>query len=331
MASHIGRRKFLATLLGGAAASWPLAARAQQSAMPVIGYLSTGSPESDGFRLNAFRRGLNETGYVEGQNVAIEYRWAQAQYDRLSALAADLVRRQVTVIYAMGTPSGFAAKQATTTIPIVFNLGVDPVTFGLVASLNRPGSNATGIALLNVELMGKRLELLRELVPTVASIALLVNPTSANTEPETRDAGEATRTLGLQLNVLNVTNESEIDIAFATLARQRASALVISTDTFFTNRRDQLVALAARHGVPAIYAYREFALAGGLMSYGTNVTDSHRQAGVYTGRILKGEKPADLPVQQITKVELIINLKTAKALGLTVPLPLSGRADEVIE
>src|SRR5262249_965728 len=255
----------------------------------------------------------------------------QSQYDRLSGLAADLVRRQVTVIYAMSTPSARVAKEVSTTVPIVFNVGADPVTLGLVASLNRPGSNATGIALLNVEVMAKRLELLRELAPTVTTIALLVNPTSNLTEPETRDAEGAARTLGMQLNVLSATNESEIDIAFANLARQRAGALVISTDSFFTNRRDQLVTLAARHRVPVICAYREFASAGGLMSYGTDVTDSHRQAGVYTGRILKGEKPADLPVQQVTRVELIINMKTAKALGLTVPLPLLGRADEVIE
>jgi putative tryptophan/tyrosine transport system substrate-binding protein len=323
----VKRREFILAL--GGAAAWPLAARAQQPAMPVIGYLSPGSLDSDAFRLSAFRRGLNETGYVEGQNVAIEYRGAQGQYDRLSALAADLVRRKVTVICAPFTPSVFVAKAATTTIPIVFTTGVDPVASGLVASLKRPGGNVTGITLLNVEVMAKRLELLRELVPTVAIIALLVNPASDLTESETRAAGDAAQKLGLKLNVLNATNESEIDVAFANLARQRP--LVISTDSFFTNRPDQLVALAARHGVPVIYAYREFVSAGGLLSYGTNVTDSHRQAGVYAGRILKGEKPADLPVQQVTRVELAINMKTAKALGLTVPLPLLGRADEVIE
>jgi putative ABC transport system substrate-binding protein len=323
------RREFI-TLLGGAAA-WPLTARAQQPAMPVIGYLSTGSEDSDVFRLNAFRRGLNETGFVEGQNVTIEYRWAQGQYDRLSALAADLVRRKVSVIYAMSTPSALAAKEATTAIPIVFNVGDDPVMLSLVSSLSRPGSNITGIALLNVEVMAKRLELLRELVPTVAVIALLVNPTSNLTNDETRAAGDAARALGLQLNTLNATDEREIDSAFSTLAQKRISTLVISTDSFFTNRRDQLVALAARHRMLVIYAYREFVLAGGLMSYGTNWTDTHRQGGVYTGRVLKGEKPADLPVQQVTRLELVINLKTAKALSVTVPTALLVRADEVIE
>jgi putative ABC transport system substrate-binding protein len=323
----VKRREFI-TLLGGAAA-WPLAVRAQQPAMPVIGYLSPGSLESDAFRLSAFRQGLNETGYVEGQNVAIEYRGAQGQYDRLSALAADLVRRQVTVLCAPFTPSVFVAKAATTTIPIVFTTGVDPVASGLVASLKRPGGNVTGVTLLNVEVMAKRLELLRELVPTAAIIALLVNPASDLTESETRAAGDAAQKLGVKLNVLNATNESEIDAAFANLDRQRP--LVISTDSFFTNRPAQLVALAARHGVPVIYAYRQFVLAGGLLSYGTNVADSHRQAGVYAGRILKGEKPADLPVQQVTRVEMAINMKAAKALGLTVPLPLLGRADEVVE
>jgi ABC-type uncharacterized transport system substrate-binding protein len=322
------RREFI-TLLAGAAA-WPLAARAE-SAIPVIGYLSPGSPESDAWRLNALRRGLNETGYLEGQNVTVEYRGAQGQYDRLSALAADLVRRQVTVICAPFSPSAFAAKAATTTIPIVFSTSVDPVTAGLIASLKRPGGNVTGITLLNVEVMVKRLELLRELVPTAAVNALLVNPTSALTEFETRYAADAAQTLGLKLNVLNATTESEIDLAFATLTRQRLSTLVISSDAFFTNRRDRLVALAARYEVPAVYAFREFASTGGLVSYGTDVSDAHRRVGIYAGRILKGEKPADLPVQQVTKLELVVNLKTAKALGLTIPTSILVRADEVIE
>jgi len=325
------RRRDFITVIAGSAITWPLAARAQKPAMPVIGYLSTGSTESDAFRLNALRRGLNETG-IEDQNVAIEYRGAQGQYDRLPGLAAELVRRQVSVICAPFTPAAFAAKAATTTIPVIFSTGLDPVTSGLVVSLNRPGSNITGITLLNVEVMAKRLELLRELAPTAAVIALLVNPTSDLTEPETQDARDAARTLGLKLRVLNATKESEIDISFATLVReQQTSTLVISSDSFFTNRRDRLVALAARHEVPVIYAYREFASAGGLMSYGTNVTDSHRQLGVYSGRILKGERPADMPVQQVTKLELVVNLKTAKALGLKIPTSILVRADEVIE
>ena len=325
------RRRDFIKVIAGSAITWPLAARAQKPAMPVIGYLSTGSTESDAFRLNALRRGLNETG-IEDQNVAIEYRGAQGQYDRLPGLAAELVRRQVSVICAPFTPAAFAAKAATTTIPVIFSTGLDPVTSGLVVSLNRPGSNITGITLLNVEVMAKRLELLRELAPTAAVIALLVNPTSDLTEPETQDARDAARTLGLKLRVLNATKESEIDISFATLVReQQTSTLVISSDSFFTNRRDRLVALAARHEVPVIYAYREFASAGGLMSYGTNVTDSHRQLGVYSGRILKGERPADMPVQQVTKLELVVNLKTAKALGLKIPTSILVRADEVIE
>jgi putative ABC transport system substrate-binding protein len=321
------RRRDLLALLGSAAASW-LPARAQQP-MPVIGYLGSGSAESD--RVTAFGHGLDETGYVEGQNVAIEYVWAQGQYDRLPVLAADLVRRQVTVIVADGVPTALAAKAATATIPIVFILGVDPVKSGLVASLNRPGGNITGVVQL-AELAAKRLDLLHELVPTAAVVALLVNPTNtANTEAQTRSLRDAARSLGLQLHVLPASSASEIDAAFGTFIELRAGALVVAGDPFFTNRRAQILALAARHAVPAIYAWREFATTGGLMSYGTDYADGARLAGVYTGKIVKGAKPADLPVEQAVKVELVINLKTAKALGLTIPQTILGRADEVIE
>ena len=321
------RRRELIALVGGAAVVWPVGVHAQQP-MPVIGYLSAGSPESDDFRLTAFRQGLNETGYVEGQNVAIEYRWAPGQYDRLPALAADLVRRQVTVIAAVGIPPTFAAKA----VPIAFLAGVDPVEFGLIASLNRPGGNMTGVAILTAELAGKRLQLLHELVPTAAVISLLVNPTDpAATESEARNLQDAARFLGLQLHILPASTSSEIDSAFETLVELRAGALVVSTDPFFTNQRAQIVALAARHAVPAIYVWREFATAGGLMSYGTDLADTYRQAGNYTGKILKGAKPSDLPVQQVVKVELVINLTTARTLGLTLPQVLLGRADEVIE
>jgi putative tryptophan/tyrosine transport system substrate-binding protein len=324
------RRDFIA-LIGGSAFALPIAAGAQQP-LPVIGYLSTGSPESDDFRLIAFRQGLNQTGYVEGQNVVIEYRWAPAQYDRLPALAADLVRRQVTVIAAAGIPPTFAAKAVTSTIPIAFLAGVDPVEFGLIASLNQPGGNITGVAILTAELAAKRLELLHELVPRAAVIALLVNPADpAATEAETRNLQDAVRSLGLQLHILPASTANEIDSAFETLVKLRAGALVVSTDPLFTNQRAQIVALAASHAVPAIYVWREFATAGGLISYGTDLTDTYRQLGIYTGKILKGAGPADLPVQQIVKIELVINLTTAKALGLTIPLTLSGRADEVIE
>jgi putative tryptophan/tyrosine transport system substrate-binding protein len=279
----------------------------------------------------AFQQGLNESGYVEGKNVIVEYRWVAGQHDRLPALAADLVRRQVSVIVAAGTPSTLAAKAATTTIPIIFGVGVDPVKLGLVPSLSRPEGNITGFHVLNVMVTGKRLEFLRLLLPTTALIALITNPNSSFTGPETREVQDAARSLGLQLQVLNASNESEIDTAFVTLARLGAGALVVSADVPFISWRDKFVALAARHRVPTIYPYREFVLQGGLMSYGTNQTDTYRQLGGYTGRILKGKKPAELPVQQLVKVEFIINLKTAKELGLTIPLPLLGRADEVIE
>jgi putative tryptophan/tyrosine transport system substrate-binding protein len=308
----------------------PLAARAQQP-MPVIGYLSPGSPESDDFRLTAFRQGLNEAGYVEGQNVAVEYRWAQGQNDRLPTLAADLVGRQVTAIATVGPPSAFAAKAATSTIPVVFVVGIDPVQAGLVTSLNRPGGNITGVALISAELAAKRLELLHELVPTAAQVALLVNPTNAVSESMTRTLQDATRSLGLQLRVLRASTPSEIETAFGALVELRAGALVLGGDPFFTNQRTQIVALAASHAVPAIYGVRLFPLAGGLMSYGADLVDSFRGAGVYTGKILKGAEPADLPVEQVVKVELVINLNTTRALGLTIPPMLLARADEVIE
>jgi putative tryptophan/tyrosine transport system substrate-binding protein len=322
------RREFI-TLIGGAAA-WPRAARAQQ--MPVIGYLGGESRESETFKIVPFRQGLKEAGYIDGQNVTIEYRWAEDQYDRLPALAADLVRRQVTVIVLDGIAPALAGKAATTTIPMVFEVASDPVQIGLVANLNRPGGNLTGVTSLNAEVGPKRLELLHELVPTATAIALLVNPTSPDqTESTTRDAEAAARRLGLKLYVLHASTERDFDTVFATLVQLRAGALVIGPDLLFANHREQLGALTIHHAVPAISPYREFAAAGGLISYGTSITDLFRQVRVYTGRILKGEKPADLPVQQATKVELLINFKTARALGLTVPLPLLGRTDEVIE
>ena len=327
--SPMRRREFI-TLLGGAAA-WPLAARAQQPAMPVVGFLNTRVPGADPHLLAAFRRGLKETGYVEGQNVTIEYRWAYNQYDRLPALAADLVRRPVTVIAAIGSPSAPAAKATTTTIPIVFIIGFDPVEVGLVTSLNRPGGNLTGVTVLGVELGSKRLELLHELAPTANIVAALVNPNTPAAETQSTDLQTAARSLGLKLHVLHASSERDFDTVFATLLQLGAGGLVVGNDTFFSTRSEQLAALALRHGVPAIFQYRQFVEAGGLMSYGGDLADNYRLTGVYTGRVLKGEKPADLPVMQSTKVELIINVKTARALGLTVPLSLLGRADGVIE
>jgi putative ABC transport system substrate-binding protein len=326
------RRAFI-TLLGGAAAAWPLAARAQQAAVPVIGFLSSASADVYAIRLRAFRQGLKEAGYVEGQNVEIEYRWGEGHNDRLPAFAAELVRREVTVIAAAGgTPSALAAKAATATIPIVFGVAVDPVEVGLVASLNRPGGNLTGVTNLNAEVGPKRLELLHELLPAATIIAVLVDPTSPTlAEAFLRDLQAAARALGVRLHVLHATSERDFDAVFATVAQVRASALIIGPGILFVARSEQLAVLAARHAVPTVFQYRPFAAAGGLLSYGSNETEFYRLVGIYAGRILKGEKPADLPVQQSTKVELIINLKTARALSLTIPLPLLGRADEVIE
>ena len=326
----IRRREFI-TLIGCVAA-WPLAARAQQPAMPVLGFLNGGTAEGYAPMVAAFRQGLNEAGYVEGRNVAIEYRWAEGHYDRLPALAADLVQQKVTVIAATSTPAALAAKAATSTVPIVFTTGGDPIKLGLVASLGRPGGNLTGVTTLNVEVGPKRLELARELFPGATTFALLVNPASPLAATVSKDLQAVADTLGVRLHVLHASTEADFEAAFATAAQLRAAALVISTaDPLFNSHAAQLGALALRHSVPAIYQLREFAAAGGLMSYGGDTSASYRLAGVYTGRILKGEKPADLPVVQSTKVELILNLKTAKALGITVPLPLSGRADEIIE
>jgi putative ABC transport system substrate-binding protein len=299
--------------------------------MPVIGFLSPGSPKSDTGRVSAVRQGLKETGYVEDQNYAIEYRGAQGKSDLLPALAADLVSRGVALIVTVATTATLAAKAATTTIPIIFNVGVDPVQFGFVTSLNRPGGNMTGMNVLNAAVMGKRLELLHELLPAAGVVALLVNPNSAVTQVETKALRESAHTLGLELRVLNVGSASEIATAFTTLAKEQSVPVVVSGDPLFMDQRVQLVVLAARYSVPAIYPFREFAAAGGLVSYGPDFLDTYRQAGIYAGRILKGSKPTDLPIQQAVKVDLVINLDTAKALGITFPITLLGRADEVIE
>jgi ABC-type uncharacterized transport system substrate-binding protein len=326
------RRRELMLLLGGMMTA-SRALRAQQKAMPVIGFLSSTSPSTSAPNVAAFRQGLSETGYVEGQNLAIEYRWAEGIYDRLPVLAVDLVGRKVDLIVASGgIPSALAAKNATSMIPIVFTAVGDPVEAGLVASLARPGGNLTGFSILTVELTPKRLELLSELVPQAKVIALLVNPNNPDTERIIKDAQEAARTKGLPLRILKAGTEAEIDVAFASLVELQAGALVVGADPFFdNNRREQLVALAARHAVPAIYTWRQSAAAGGLISYGTSLTAVYHQVGIYAGRILKGEKPADLPVPQPTTFELVVNLRTAKALGLTVPLSILARVDEVIE
>jgi putative ABC transport system substrate-binding protein len=326
------RREFI-TLVGGTAASWPFSARAQQPAMPVIGYLNPTSPDAFADLLRAFRQGLKDTGYLEGENVAIEYRWAENQIDRLPALVAELVRRRVALIATIGGPPPvFAAKAATTTIPIVFLIGEDPARLGLVASLARPGGNLTGVNFFNTELAAKRLELLRELLPAAKRVAVLVNPADAtNTESVVRDAEGAAPAMGLQIQVLNASTSREIDAAFAALVRERADALFVGPDAFFNNRRVQFANMAAHHSIPTAFAVREYVDAGGLMSYGTSLADMFRQVGVYCGRILKGAKPADLPVLQSTKFELVINVQTARMLGLTVPPSLLSIADEAIE
>ena len=324
------RREFI-TLVGGATV-WPLAVRAQQPAMPVVGFLNVESPEGYQPMAAAFRRGLQESGYVEGQNVAIEYRWADGHSERLPALAADLVQKQVTVIAATSTPAAIAAKAATTTVPIVFQTASDPVRLGLVASLSRPGGNVTGVTQTNVEVAPKRLEVMHELLPNASVLGLLINPADPSlAEPQLKDFQAAAHTLGVELHILNVRTDGELERAFADLSQLHVGGLVISTDPFFSSRPQQLASLTARYAMPAISKGREFAAAGGLLSYGADNLDTYRLAGVYTGRVLKGERPADLPVQEATKVELYINLKTAKALGVTVPLPMSGRADEVFE
>ena len=325
------RREFI-TLVSSASIAWPLSARAQQAALPLVGFLNSGSPDGYALQVNAFRQGLKEAGYVEGQNVTIEYRWANDQNDRLAALADDLVRRRVSVIAATSTPANLVAKAATSTIPIVFTAGGDPVQLGLVASLNQPGGNVTGVTQLAVELAPKRLEVLHELVPTASVIALLVNPNDpTQTETVSRETESAARRLGLQVRIVKASAERDLEGVFSIFPELRTGALVIGGGAFFNNHTEELAALAIRYSLPAIAQYRQFVTAGGLASYGGSITESYRLAGVYTGRVLKGEKPAELPVQQATKVDLIINLKTAKALGITVPLSLLGRADEVVE
>ena len=325
------RREFI-RCLGGAAVAWPLAARAQQPTMPVIGFLSARSPNESVVHIAAFRRGLSETGYVEGQNVTIMSRWAEGHYEHLPALASELVDLRVTVMVAVGgSPSALAAKIATATIPIVFLNGDDPVKNGLVVSFNRPGGNITGVSFLTAALGAKRLGLLCELVPDASAIALLINPTNPTADLQRQDVETAAHALGRRLLVLHASAEVEFESNFAVLTQERAGALVVENDPFFDSQRDRLVMLTARNAVPAIYHIREFSVAGGLMSYGASLADEYRQVGIYTGRILKGEKPSDLPVVQPTKFELVINLKTAKALGITVPPMLLARADEVIE
>ena len=330
LSRHTKRREFI-KLIAGSVSAWPLAALAQQPVMPVIGFLHGGSAAQFTKLVVAFRQGLKETGYVEGQNVAIEYRWAEGHFDELPALAAELVRRRVAVLAAMGgDPAAVAAKAATRTIPIIFETGTDPVKLGLVSSLNRPDGQVTGVSLLSASLLMKQLELLRELVPAADTIGFLVNPNNPTTEVRTKEILEAARSLGVQLFVIPASNEGELESAFATL-QNRTRALLIPADAFFFGQRDRVVGLAARYALPASYPFREWVASGGLMSYGPSLSDDYRLAGIYCGRVLGGEKPADLPIQQSTKVEFVINLKTAKVLGLSVPNTLIGRADEVIE
>ena len=326
---QLKRRDFI-TLIGGAAA-WPLAANAQQPAMPVLGFMNGGSAEAQAALATAFRQGLSQAGYIENHNVKVEYRWAESRYDRLPGMAADLVRRKVTVIAATGTPAALAAKAATTVVPIVFETAGDPLRLGLVSTLNRPGHNVTGVTQLSSELVSKRLGLLHDMIPAATIIGLLLDPHDPRAEMQASDMHAAARALGLEVHLVNASTEGEVDAAFAKLAQQRAGALFVGTGEFFTKRSEQIVALAARYALPAIYQYRLFALAGGLATYGTSLTDSYRQAGVYTGRVLKGEKPADMPVWQPAKFELVLNLKTAKVLGLTIPPGVLAIADEVIE
>jgi len=324
------RREFILTVAG--AAAWPLAARAQQPALPAIGFLNSSSPASVARSLAAFRQGLKETGFVEGQNVAIEFRWAEGRYERLPDFAADLVKRGIAVLVATGgVVTALAAKAATTTIPIVFSSGADPVEIGLIAGLSRPGSNLTGVSLLTGRLIGKRLEILHEVVPKASAIGVLINPNLPNVQIQLDDAQKAGRAIGQQLHILYAGSERDFESAFAAAVQARLGALMVGPDAFFSSRREQIVALAARERIPTIYEWREFAEAGGLMSYGSDRAAGYQQVGVYAGRILKGSNPADLPVVQLTKVEFVLNLRTARALGLTIPLPLLGRADEVIE
>jgi putative ABC transport system substrate-binding protein len=325
------RREFIFALLSGAAA-WPLTGRAQQAAMPVIGFLNSASSAEWTRFLTAFRRGLRESGFVESLNVTIEFRWAEGQYDRLPTLATDLVNRGIAVLVATGgSTSALAAKAATTTIPIVFSTGGDPVEEGLVARLDQPGGNSTGVSLLTNVLVAKRLEILREVVPNASIIGMLLNPSGAGAKTQLEGVEKAARTIGQQVHILRASSEREFEAVFATIVQMRIGALIVGGDPFFNTRRDQLVALAARDRIPSIYEWREYAEAGGLMSYGSDLADGYHQVGIYVGRILKGDKPADLPVVQLTKVEFVLNLKTARSLGLTISLPLLGRADEVIE
>jgi putative ABC transport system substrate-binding protein len=328
--SHIRRREFI-RMLGGAVAAWPLTGRAQQPALPVVGFLSGGTPAGLAYLAAAFRQGLGEAGYFEGRNVAIEYRWAEGQYDRLPALAADLVRRPVSVVAATTTPAAVVAKRATSTIPIVFTVGADPVAIGLVDSLSRPSGNVTGVNNYLSDLGTKRLELLRDLVPNAAVVGVLVNPNFPDAESQSKDVKEAGRKLGQRVEVVHADSEHQFERAFATFVQLEARVLLVTVDPVFNSRREQIVALAARHKIPAMYFGREFVSSGGLMSYAANLADGYRQAGIYVGRILNGARPADLPVVQPTRFELIINLKTAKALGLTVPMIMQMTADEVIE